>query len=399
MSTSETSQGWCSCRRRQFPERNNGTLTVLFCGTLRAVDLSPFPYQGPLEPDQVAGRDELVGDLVGRLADHRVTVLLGPRRYGKTSVLRRVLRDLERGGATPVWVDLYALTSLADLAARLDDGLDAVRGPLREVLTRIASSMSLQLGGVKVDLRSGWRERPDPALTVQALLDVLVRAGSAAPLVVAFDEFAGISGVPGAAGMIRTALQHHYQQVGLVFAGSEPSMMRTLFTAQAEPFYGQADLVEIGPLPERAVVDIVIDGFTSTGRGPGPIPDRVGAFAGGHPQRSMQLADAAWRATPAGSRADDGTWELTLEQVRADVAGGLERLHSALPVGQQKVLRALAHTGSIYGSAARTHDLPKGTATSARAALLDHGHVREHGGRTVIVDPLLADWLRHRFPL
>ena len=365
----------------------------------RLVELSPFPYQGPLAPEQVAGRDDMVTDLVHRLADHRVTVLLGPRRYGKTSLLRRVLRDLEQGGHTGVWIDLYALTSMADLAARLDDGLDGVRGPLRQLLGRIAASTSLNLGAVKVELRGGGRDRSDPALTVQALLDVLVRAAANTPVVLAVDEFSGISQVAGAAGILRTGLQHHYQQIGLVFAGSEPSMMRTLFTAQAEPFYGQADLVEIGPLSAVAVVEIVADGFAATGRAAGPVPDRVADFAAGHPQRSMQLADAAWRMTDPATAADRETWELAIERVRHDVAGGLERLYAALPVGQQKVLRALAQTGSVYGRAARTHDLAKGTATSARATLLDHGHVRDVDGHTVIVDPLLADWLRRRFPL
>ena len=363
------------------------------------MDGSPFPYQGPLKPGQVAGRDDLVRDLAERLVDHRVTVLVGPRRYGKTSVLRRVLSDLEQVGPTPVWVDLYALTSLADLAARLDDGLDAVRGPLRQALGRVAAATSLQIGGIKVEMRGAARDRPDPALTVRALLEVLVRAAETTAVVIAFDEFSGISGVAGAAGMLRTGLQHHYQHVGLVFAGSEPSMMRTLFTSQAQPFYGQADLIEIGPLPAEAVFDIVTGGFEATGRDAGPLPDRIVAFAGGHPQRSMQLADAAWRATPEGESAGLGTWELTLAQVRADVAGGLERLHAGLPLGQQKVLRALAATGSIYGRTAMIHDLAKGTATAARAALIDHGHVREADGHTVIVDPLLVDWLRRRFSL
>ncbi len=362
-------------------------------------DRSPFPYQGPLDPGQVAGRDLLVRELSERLANHRVTVLLGPRRYGKTSLLRRVLHDLEQVGSTPVWIDLYALTSLADLAARLDDGLDAVRGPLRKAMTRMAAASSLTIGGVKVEMRGAARDRSDPALTVQALLEVLVRAAAKTPTVVAFDEFAGISGVAGAAGILRTGLQHSYQQIGLVFAGSEPSMMRTLFTAQAEPFYGQADLLEIGPLDPIAVVEIVSDGFAATGRDAGPVPERIADFAGGHPQRSMQLADAAWRATTLGGGAGTETWEVTLERVRRETSSGLERLHSALPSGQQKVLRALAQTGSIYGHAARTHDLAKGTATAARAALMAHGHVRESAGRTEIVDPLLADWLRYRFPI
>ena len=42
-------------------------------------------------------------------------------------------------------------------------------------------------------------------------------------------------------------LQHHYQNIGLVFAGSEPSMMTSLFSDQTQPFYSQAELVQIEP--------------------------------------------------------------------------------------------------------------------------------------------------------
>ena len=47
-----------------------------------------------------------------------------------------------------------------------------------------------------------------------------------------------------AAGLLRTKLQHHYQEIGLVFAGSQLSLMRAMFTDVARPFYGQAELVE-----------------------------------------------------------------------------------------------------------------------------------------------------------
>ena len=60
--------------------------------------LSPFPFQGPLEAVQVSGRDELCADLAGRVMQRRLTPLLGPRRFGKTSVLRRVTSDLAELG-------------------------------------------------------------------------------------------------------------------------------------------------------------------------------------------------------------------------------------------------------------------------------------------------------------
>src|SRR5690606_19328266 len=114
-------------------------------------------------------------------------------------------------------------------------------------------------------------------------------------LIVVFDEFSGIADVESGAGLLRTELQHHYQELGIIFAGSQPSTMRTLFADQAEPFFAQADLVEIGPLADEDVAAIVEDGFERTGRRTGGVTSRLVATAEGHPQRAMQLADALWR--------------------------------------------------------------------------------------------------------
>src|SRR3546814_1766478 len=71
------------------------------------MDRSPFPFQGPLAPSEVTGRDDLRRDLAERMVERRVTALLGPRRYGKTSLLRRVTADLAEVGPETIWIDLY----------------------------------------------------------------------------------------------------------------------------------------------------------------------------------------------------------------------------------------------------------------------------------------------------
>ena len=91
------------------------------------VQPSPFPYFGPLAAGEVAGRDELRADLVRRMQQRRLTALLGPRRYGKTSILRQVAADLEVEGYGTVWVDLYELSSMADLAGAFDRGMASTR--------------------------------------------------------------------------------------------------------------------------------------------------------------------------------------------------------------------------------------------------------------------------------
>ena len=361
------------------------------------MDASPFPYQGPLDPEQVHGRDDLIEELVRRVSARKVTALLGPRRYGKTSVLGRLAAELDE--VTTVWVDLYEVTSMADVAVRFDDALGRTRGPFATVVRNIAAGVSINVGLVKLDFTGPARNRPDPPLLFQSLLDVLVRAATREATLLVVDEFSSITRVQGAAGALRTALQHHYNDLGIVFAGSHPSMMRTLFTEREEPFYGQADLVEIGPLLPQAVEEIVGRGFESTGRKAGHIAAHIVDFAKGHPQRTMQLADACWRYTRRGETADADTWATALDDVRRAAAQGLERLYSTFDRGERDVLRAVARSGSVYGTAAGLLDLSKGTATHARGTLRDSGDLVETTTGLTLVDPLLADWIRQRFPI
>ena len=327
--------------------RSHRVFVTRSCGVLSVVvtppDESPFPYHGPLDPDQVSQREDLVRDLEARITSRRPTALLGPRRYGKTSVLRRVSADLAEAGTETVWIDLYELNSVADLAGAIDQGLNSVRGRIRRAIDSLAGTFSLQIGFVGIELSKGRNDRPDPVLTVRTLLDVLVRTAQKHPLLVVFDEFSGIANVRGGAGMLRTQLQHHYRELGIVFAGSQPSTMQMLFTDRAQPFFAQADLVEIGPLEIAAVTNIVEDGFAATDRSTGGMVSFVVRTAEGHPQRAMQLADALWRFTPEGGTADEATWAAAIDDVRMTVAGGLERLYTMVPAGHQKTLPRRRH--------------------------------------------------------
>ena len=363
------------------------------------VELSPFPYQGPLEPSGVAGRIDLQRELRQRLEQRRLTALLGPRRYGKTSILRRVTSDMAAEGSETVWIDLYELSSMADLAGALDRGLAQTQGTLRRAIEGVAGTLSLKLGLLGVELSKSARDRPDPVLKVRSMVQLLVTVAQKRNLIVVLDEFSGIADVPKAAGVLRTELQHHYRDLGLVFAGSQPSTMTMLFADRAQPFFSQAELLEIPPLTTAEVTDLVHDGFARTGRGAGPVASMIAAAAEGHPQRAMQLADACWSRVRKGATATDDTWVEAHQAVRRSVDDASERFFTLFSTGYQKVLRIVAGGGSLFGTAASSLSLAPGTAQAGVEALLGSADLARRDGHLVVVDPLFADWIRRRFPV
>lgn len=361
------------------------------------MDESPFKYQGPLPPAEVHGRDDLLADLVERVTGRRVTALVGPRRYGKTSALRRLAAELAE--LSTVWVDLYEVTSTADLLFRIDQGLATADHPFAADARSLAASLRINLGVARIEFSRPARDRPDPVARLGALLDVLVTTARRVPTLLVLDEFSSIARVEGAAGALRTALQPHYTDLGIVFAGSMPSMMRQLFSDRVEPFYAQADLVSVEPLSTAAVTEIVHHGFERTGRAAGSLPGWLFDFAAGHPQRTMQLADAAWRHTPPGRAVDSSVWASAVDEVRRMSADPMERLFSHFERSERDVLRIVAAGRAIFGSAADLLDVSRGAARHARDRLLADGDLIEGPSGLAVTDPLLADWIRTALPV
>lgn len=357
------------------------------------MDVSPFPHHGPLRPDQVRGRDDLISTLEHKIAHRKVTALLGPRRFGKTSVLRRVAADLEAASTSVLWIDLFEVTSLVDVALRLDAALDANRSRVGRTARSIAASIEVSIGGAK--LAFARRDRPDPIATVHVLLDLIVSAALESSTTIILDEFSGIARVDGAAGLFRTKLQHHFTEIGLVFAGSAPSTMRTMFSTGEQPFYGQADLVTIDALSASAVHDLVTEGFEATGRDPGALPGRVYDLGGGHPRRTMQLADQAWELAEPAEPYTEALWVATVAAVEAATADAHEAVFAGLGESEKKVVRILASGGALHGRAGELLGLSSSSASHAVETLTDKGHIT--GGR--LVDPLFANWARRRLPV
>lgn len=358
------------------------------------MEISPFPYQGPLAPDDVRGRDDLLADLAGRMTEHRVTALLGPRQYGKTSVLRRLAADLS--AVETIWVDLYGAVTHADLAVMFAQALTAADPPVRTVADRLAVKAGINLGAVNLELSRRPSERHDPRARYRDLVDLTVQAARSTPVLLVLDEFQAIGRVAQAAAVLRSALQHHYRDMAIVFAGSEPSLMRDLFALDDQPFFGQADIVTIKPLSLEAVHDIVHRGFAATGLDASGLPGSIFTLTAGHPQRTMMAADAAWRRSRSDDRPDD-VWPLALEDLRASVDSTLSARFVEFGTDQQKVLRLVAHGEALFGTGGDRLQLSSGGGTAARDRLLAEGKVVRRDGDLTVTDPLLADWLRHRF--
>ncbi|MGH2750467.1 MAG: hypothetical protein ACRDJV_15455 [Actinomycetota bacterium] len=235
------------------------------------------------------------------------------------------------------------------------------------------------------------------------LLDVprALADADGALIVVCFDEFQDLLVSDDALdGVVRSVIQHHGEAAAYVFAGSQPSPMRTLFSEQERPFYGQARPLELPPLTvEEAAADIVglldADGLVSRAGG---AVDELLAFTGGHPQRTMLLAHHLYNLLDADEPVDDSTLEA-IERGLRETRDAHQALWDALPRIERIVCLALADGQAPTGSrVADDHRVAWSTLQGAiERLLIDGRQVRRHDdGVPYLIDPLFAEWLRQR---
>src|SRR5256886_12977476 len=179
------------------------------------VDVNPFVYSHPLSPDDIIDRESETRALLANAVGGHYVRLYAPRKYGKTSLLQRVLRDGEREeGLIPVLVDLYRVVSLADVTVRLERAYarhlkGAVRARVDQFLQRTGIGLSLGVTGISARIQLDPRVDPLPAL--HALLDLPLRLEQSGGYraFVAFDEIPDAQKVPGPGRLTRSPIHVH----------------------------------------------------------------------------------------------------------------------------------------------------------------------------------------------
>ncbi len=363
-------------------------------------DLNPFVYSRPIAPDDVIDRDEETRKLLALAAGGHYVRLYAPRKYGKTSLLRRVLRDAERDeGMVPVLVDLYGVLSLADVAVRVERAYAGqlkgrVRARIDEFLQSTGLGLSLSAMGIGARLQLDPRADPLPAL--HALLDLPLRLeGEGRRALVVLDEFQDLAKVREMDAVLRSHIQFHGEVASYVFSGSEAGLMAQLFEAPHAPLYGQAAPLRLGRLAAPDLAAYVADRFRGTEREVGDALGPLLEVADGHPQRAMLLAHHLWEAVPPGEAATHASWQRAFATALAQLEPELDAHWQRLTTVEQKTLRAVVGGGgSPYRTALLERlDLQKASAQQALRNLAARGEVERDERRYRLVDPLFAVWI------
>jgi uncharacterized protein len=366
--------------------------------------VNPFRYTEPVPPAELIDRDDEAETLLRTAVAGNNSRLIAPRRYGKTSLLQRVIEDARGEGWAAVYVDFFGVLTLGDVASRIERAYAAqLEGGLASWFAGIRRRLrpTLRLGAdepVPAELEVSLDPQAEPPLLDRLALPRRILERTGQRTLVVFDEFQDVLAAKDRAdATIRSEIQHHGDAASYVFAGSQLGMMRRMFADRRRALYGQARAVELSPLAPEDVAEDVSRRFARTNRDIGAALDLLLDAGGGHPQRTMLLANALWEEIGPGETAAEEHWFAAYDRALAEVRDELRAIWIGLSTGQRRVLAAVAQNREgLYAGGRRQGGSRGGAVKSAIRALADQGEVMEDrrlptGHR--VVDPLLRQWI------
>ena len=373
---------------------------------------NPFHY-GDLALDEAfTDREDELAALKADVLNGQNVAIIAPRRYGKSSLVKRATQELLAEGVLVVEVDLMRTPSKEKLAAKLAQSIhDDVASLIFKAKERLRVFGSLKIvpmmtvnpenGSVTFSF-SATKSQSDIDETLERLLELPAELAADArkQVVVYFDEVQEITEIdPQLPAQMRAIFQQQ-PQVAHIYSGSKRHMMRRLFTDENEPFYRSAKVVELDVIPPPIFKEFIKQQFDRTDRGVSDeAVDALLKITGGHPYATQELAYALWEEVLEGFTASAQDLDRALTAVLRSENAHFTSVWDEASRPQRLVLQALAtQPGRPFSeSYRREHQLPYPSAVQrALSALTTEELVvkSETDGDYHIGEPFRADWIR-----
>ncbi len=335
-------------------------------------------------------------------------VLYSPRRYGKTSLVKRIQKTLFSKGAITLFADFFGVASVDDVASRLAKAVYVMthkKEPLWKSALRTMKSFRPVLkpdpsGGVALSVEPSGSGKGGLELLDETMDSLREFVSATQSLVhVALDEFQEIVTLKEALqieGIMRTQIQQ--QQASYFFIGSRRRILLGIFNQRQRPFFQSAINYPLKLLPPEELAEFIVEQFRRGQRKcTKSMAEKLVALTGFHPYYSQKLAFFVYELS---RRATEESIHRAMERLILSEKPVLEAILQGLSPHQRLLLQALAKepTPKLLASGyIQKHGLGSVGGVQHSSRQLEELDLIEKDEKTGVwrpVDPILARWLR-----
>lgn len=366
--------------------------------------LKPLPLTAPF-----CNREKELEDLIKYAENFTDVVLSSPRRYGKTSLVRRVQEILKRKGIITVYVDFFGVTGIEDFASKLACGIYSAIYRKETILKKTVRFFSSLRPVIKPDPETGIAITVEVSRTKTAteLLEETMKGfreflkSERKPCNVALDEFQEITELKESRtieGVMRAYIQQE-QNVSYFFIGSRRRILSDIFNDKKRPFYKSAINYSLSYLPSEAVVKFLMDIFRKNGKNcPENFAQQISDLTKGYPHYIQKLSYYIFDLTK--NTVQEKIFHQGITEMLYEETPLFEMMLQNLKPRQISFLFSLAEeptsTPFTTDYLNRHHLGSLGGVQAAIKKLVSLDYIEKTSSGWKVVDPIFALWLKKK---
>lgn len=271
---------------------------------------TPFIYGGIATGDNFTDREEATQHLVTNFKSLINTIILSPRRWGKSSLvykasqiatqerkdLRVCLIDLLNVRNEEHFYELFSQKVIAATASKWDEVILMAKNIMGSIIPQLNIS-----DGTGTGFTFDFKFDKD-SYDIDAILDLSEKIAKKKKIkiMVCIDEFQRILDLKDGDYIMNRLRSHwqYHQNVSYCLYGSKRHSMENIFNSTQSPFYRFGDFIFLDKIPREYWIPFIIGRFKDTGKHiEQQEADLIARLVEDHPYYCQQLSQLSWLRT------------------------------------------------------------------------------------------------------
>lgn len=370
----------------------------------------PFIYGTAVRNENFTDRKKETRQLMMNFENGLNTIIISPRRMGKTSLVNKVMHGITDEKLKVVYLDIYDCRSEYDFLNRFASAimkataghLDRVASTVKEFLTRVVptlhfspepmSDFSVSLG-ITPEIYS-----PEEVLN----LPEIIAQKKGVHIIVCIDEFQQVGDFPDSLNVqkrMRGAWQHH-ENASYCMYGSKKHMMMNIFQNKRMPFYKFGQMMFLDKIPADEWCEYIKERFDSKGKHISDeyakrICDTVGCY-------STYVQELAWTVfVETDADVTEDSFKEGLQTLLHQNSAYFQNQIASLTTYQMNFIRAICdgvHTDFGGKDIIKKYNLgTKSNINRIKNTLEDKEIIDNTKEGTILADPVFELWFRSEY--
>ncbi len=359
---------------------------------------NPFKFGTIVDGTYFTDREDEISKISSYINGENHLILISPRRFGKTSLIRKVISD---SGRRFIYLDLQLVISTEDFASQLLKRIyrifpfQKLKGYIKTFRIIPSFIMNPVTGEAEISFRPGSEDLA-PLEDVMNMIDKLGIADK--KIIIVLDEFQDIFRInSGLDRMLRSVMQSQ-KNITYILLGSNESMIRNIFEKKSSPFYRFGSLMTLPKISAEKFLMFLGERFSKIADKYEIISEAILAISDSHPYYTQQLAFTVWELLVRSGFTTEIV-EIAADDIVQSHDNDYERLWNNLNRTDMTILTGMTDSSlspltdgfsRLYGTGAVS------TVFSSLQRLVQRGMLIKEGSVYKFDDPFFRRWILMR---